>query len=112
MLHNTQSDEGLVKESPDGHVSIGRLCKVARAGCLTVAICRHYTLPFVAWRELDELTGVEGPTDRMDPVEMVLAATGACLINSISYDAGRLGIDTQGMEITINTFVDPSRYNS
>ena len=36
---------------------------------------RHYTFPFGAWREVEDLIGVEGPTDRMEPVEMALAAT-------------------------------------
>jgi uncharacterized OsmC-like protein len=68
---------------------------------------RHYTFPFGAWREVEELTGIEGPTDRMEPVEMALAATAACLINSITFNTARLGIDTQGLEINVNTIVDP-----
>lgn len=68
---------------------------------------RHYTIPFGAWREVEEATGAEGPTDRMEPVEMVLAATAACVINSISYNAARLGIDTADIEITVKTTVDP-----
>jgi uncharacterized OsmC-like protein len=68
---------------------------------------RHYTFPFGAWREVEGLIGVEGPTDRMEPVEMALAATAACLINSISFNAVRLGIDTEGLEIMVKTTVDP-----
>ncbi len=68
---------------------------------------RHYTFPFGAWREVEELIGVEGPTDRMEPVEMALAATAACLINSISFNTARLGIDTEGLEITVKATVDP-----
>ncbi|MFB3150094.1 MAG: OsmC family peroxiredoxin, partial [Alphaproteobacteria bacterium] len=59
---------------------------------------RHYTIPFGAWRDVEELFGVVGPTDRMEPVEMALAATAACLINSISLNAARMGIDTEGLE--------------
>jgi uncharacterized OsmC-like protein len=43
----------------------------------------------------------------MEPVEMALAATAACLINSITLNAARLGIDTAGLEITVKTTVDP-----
>lgn len=68
---------------------------------------RHYTFPFGAWREVEELVGVEGATDRMEPVEMALAATAACLVNSISFNTARLGIDTEGIEIEIRTTVDP-----
>ncbi len=68
---------------------------------------RHYTFPFGAWKEVEETIGVEGPTDRMEPVEMALAATAACLINSISYNAARLGIDTAGLEISVRSTIDP-----
>ena len=68
---------------------------------------RHYTFPFGAWKEVEETIGVEGPTDRMEPVEMALAATAACLINSITFNAARLGIDTAGLEISVRSTVDP-----
>lgn len=68
---------------------------------------RHYTFPFGAWREVEELLGVGGPTDRMEPVEMALAATAACLVNSISFNAARLGIDAEKFEISVETDVDP-----
>jgi len=68
---------------------------------------RHYTFPFGAWKEVEETIGVEGPTDRMEPVEIAHAATAACLINSISYNAARLGIDTQGLEISVRSTIDP-----
>ena len=68
---------------------------------------RHYTVPFGAWREVEELLGVEGPTDRMEPVEMALAATAACVVNSLTYNAARLGIATEGIEVSIRENVDP-----
>ncbi len=68
---------------------------------------RHYTFPFGAWREVEEMAGMVGPTDRMEPVEMALAATAACVINSISFNTARLGIAADGLEITVKTVVDP-----
>ncbi len=68
---------------------------------------RHYTIPFGAWREVEELLGMEGPTDRMEPVEMALAATAACVVNALTYNATRLGIDTEKVEVTIRENVDP-----
>ena len=68
---------------------------------------RQYTFPFGAWKEVEEVLGVEGPTDRMEPVEMALAATAACLINSVSFNAARLGIDTEGMEISVRSTINP-----
>ena len=68
---------------------------------------RHYTIPFGAWREVEELMGVEGPSDRMEPVEMALAATVSCVVNSISLNTVRLGINIKGLEICARTTVDP-----
>ena len=68
---------------------------------------RHYTFPFGAWKEVEDTLGVGGPTDRMEPVEMTLAATAACLINSVTFNAVRMGIDTEDLEITVRSKVDP-----
>jgi uncharacterized OsmC-like protein len=68
---------------------------------------RHYTIPFGAWREVEELMGVEGPSDRMEPVEIALAATASCVVNSISFNTVRLGINVEGLEISVRTTVDP-----
>ncbi|MHA1109216.1 MAG: OsmC family protein [Alphaproteobacteria bacterium] len=68
---------------------------------------RQYTFPFGAWKEVEDVLGVEGPTDRMEPVEMALAATAACLINSVSFNAVRMGINADDMEITVRSKVDP-----
>ncbi len=68
---------------------------------------RHYTIPFGAWREVEELMGVEGPTDRMEPVEMALAATASCVVNSISLNTGRLGIKVDSLEVSVRSTVDP-----
>lgn len=68
---------------------------------------RQYTIPFGAWKEVEELTGLEGPTDRMEPVEVAMAATAACLVNSVTFNAARLGIDTEGLQVSIKSEVDP-----
>lgn len=38
---------------------------------------------------------------------MALAATAACLINSITFNTARLGIDTAGLEISVRSTIDP-----
>lgn len=68
---------------------------------------RHYTIPFGAWKEVEELIGVQGATDRMEPVETVLAATAACVVNSISFNTTRMGMNVEGIEVAIKTTVDP-----
>lgn len=69
---------------------------------------RHYTIPYGAWREVEEAIGFIGPTDRVEPVEMALGAVGACLINSIALNAPRNGIDLEGLEVRVSADVDPS----
>ncbi len=69
---------------------------------------RHYTIPYGAWREVEEAVGFVGPTDRAEPVEMALGAVAACLCNSIALNAPRNGIDLEGLEISVHADVDPS----
>ena len=69
---------------------------------------RHYTIPYGAWREVEEAIGFEGPTDRVEPVEMALGAIAACLCNSIALNAPRNGIKLEGLEINVRTEIDPS----
>ncbi len=68
---------------------------------------RQYTIPFGAWREVEEMSGIEGAADRMEPVETTLAALAACLNVSITYNAARLGLKLEGLETAIKTTVDP-----
>jgi uncharacterized OsmC-like protein len=68
---------------------------------------RQYTYPFGNQREVEDMIGMEGSTDRIEPVEMVLASIAACLVNSISVNAARLDIDTTGMEVNVRTTLDP-----
>ena len=127
VRHNVEVDKleefrTFLKDNPDkGRLRLqARAVYEGQAGRSTVHIgpfgldetsidrpTRYYTFPFGAWREVEEITGMEGPTDRMEPVEMALAATAACLINSITYNAARLGIATDGLEITVKSTVDP-----
>ncbi len=69
---------------------------------------RRYTIPYGAWREVEETIGFVGPTDRVEPVEMALGAVAACLTNSIALNAPRHGINSEGMEVDDHTDVDPS----
>ena len=68
---------------------------------------RQYTFEVGNQREVEDLIGMKGSTDRVDPVELVLASIAACLVNSITVNAARLGIDTAGLEIKVRTTLDP-----
>lgn len=69
---------------------------------------RQYDIQYGAWKEVEETIGAVAPEDRMEPVEMVLSAIGACLSNSIGLNAARHDIQLDGMEITVRADVDPS----
>ena len=69
---------------------------------------RHYTIPYGAWKEVEEEIGFVGPTDRAEPVEMALGAVAACLCNSIALNAPRHGINLEGLEVKVLTDLDPS----
>ena len=69
---------------------------------------RHYTIPYGAWKEVEEAVGFVGPTDRAEPVEMALSAIAACLANSIALNAPRHGIPLEGLEIKVSCDIDPS----
>ncbi|MCZ6831483.1 MAG: OsmC family protein [Gammaproteobacteria bacterium] len=69
---------------------------------------RHYTIPYGAWREVEETVGFVGPTDRVEPVEMALGAVAACLINSIALNAPRHDIYLEGLENEVHSDIDPS----
>jgi uncharacterized OsmC-like protein len=69
---------------------------------------RHYTIPYGAWKEVEEAIGFVGPTDRAEPIEMALGAVAACLCNSIALNAPRHGINLEGLEIDVHADVDPS----
>ena len=69
---------------------------------------RHYTIPYGAWKEVEETIGFVGPTDRAEPVEMALSAVAACLVNSIALNAHRHDIDLEGLEVKVSCDIDPS----
>lgn len=69
---------------------------------------RHYTIPYGAWKEVEETVGFVGATDRPEPVEMALSAVAACLVNSIALNAHRHGIHLEELEVKVSCEVDPS----
>ena len=69
---------------------------------------RHYTMAYGAWKEVEEALGFEGPTDRVEPVEMALGAVAACVANAIGLNAPRNGINLDEMEVLVKADVDPS----
>lgn len=69
---------------------------------------RQYTVSYGAWREVEEAIGAIGPTDREEPVEMALGAMASCIVNAITFNAYRHGIDLDDIQVSVSTDVDPS----
>ncbi len=68
---------------------------------------RRYTIPYGAWKEVDETGVVVGATDRLEPVELTLASLGACLNVAVSYNAAREGMKLEGLETKVEADGDP-----
>ncbi len=68
---------------------------------------RRYTIAYGAWKEVEDVVGVIGPTDRQEPVEMALGAMASCIVNAITFNAYRHGIELEDLEVSVSTEVNP-----
>lgn len=68
---------------------------------------REYTIPFGGWKEVLEASGWQGATDRMEPIEVALAALSACINVGITINAVSNGVDIDHLETTVHTDNDP-----
>jgi uncharacterized OsmC-like protein len=68
---------------------------------------REYTLPLGAWREMEAAAGFVDPTDRMEPIEVALAALTGCLNVAVGVTALANGIELDDLETTVRLDFDP-----
>lgn len=68
---------------------------------------REYTLPLGAWKEVEAATGFIDPTDRMEPIEVALAALTGCLNVAVSVAAVANEIELDDLETTVRLDFDP-----
>ncbi|NIC00273.1 OsmC family protein [Halobacterium sp. R2-5] len=68
---------------------------------------REYTLPLGAWREVEEAAGFVDPTDRMEPIEVALAALTGCLNVVVGVTALANDIELDELETTVRLDFDP-----
>lgn len=68
---------------------------------------REYTLPMGAWKEVEEVSGFIGPTDRMEPIEVALAALTACVNVAVGVTALANEIELEDLETTVRLDFDP-----
>lgn len=68
---------------------------------------REYTLPLGAWKEMEEAAGFIDPTDRMEPIEVALAALAGCLNVAVGVTAVANEIELDDLETTVRLDFDP-----
>lgn len=68
---------------------------------------REYTLPLGAWKEVEDATGFVDPTDRMEPIEVALAALTGCLNVAVGLVAIANDIQLDDLETTVTLDFDP-----
>jgi uncharacterized OsmC-like protein len=68
---------------------------------------REYTLPLGAWKEVEAASGFVDPTDRMEPIEVALAALAGCLNVAVGVAAIANGIDLDDLETDVKLDFDP-----
>lgn len=68
---------------------------------------REYTLPMGAWKEVEAATGFVDPTDRMEPIEVALAALTACVNVAVGVTALANEIELDDLETTVRLDFDP-----
>lgn len=68
---------------------------------------REYTLPMGAWKEVEAAGGFIDPTDRMEPIEVTLAALAGCLNVAVGITALANDIELDDFETSIRLDFDP-----
>lgn len=68
---------------------------------------REYTLPLGAWKEMEDASGFVDPTDRMEPIEVALAALTGCLNVAVGVTALANDIELDDLETTVRLDFDP-----
>lgn len=69
---------------------------------------REYTIPFGGQKEVLDTAGWVGATDRMEPIEVALAALAACINVGISINALAAGVDIDNLQTSVTTDFDPA----
>ena len=68
---------------------------------------REYTIPYGAWKEVQDAAGWVGATDRLEPIEAALSALASCINVGITINAVAHGVDIDHLETRVRTDFDP-----
>ena len=89
-----------------GH-STAKIGPWALAGQAIEKPSRDFSLQFGAWKEVEEAIGVEGADDKLEPVEVALAAMCGCVNWAICINAALEGVSFDTLEVSAKAIVDP-----
>jgi uncharacterized OsmC-like protein len=87
--------------------SLAKIDRYALGGAEIHRETREYTLPLGAWKEVEQAAGFVDPTDRMEPIEVAIAALAGCLNVAVGVTALANDIDLDGLETTVRLDFDP-----
>lgn len=87
--------------------SLAKVGPWALAGQRIEKPSRDYSIQFGGWKEVLDAIGIEGATDKIEPVEGALAAVCACVNWAVCINAAREGLPLEGLEVTARANVDP-----
>ena len=68
---------------------------------------REYTIPYGGWKEVLDVGGWVGATDRLEPIEVALSALASCINVGITINAVANGVDIEHLETRVRTDCDP-----
>lgn len=68
---------------------------------------REYTFPMGGWKEVESAAGFVDPTDRMEPIEVALAALSSCLNVAVGLTASANEIELDDFETNATLDFDP-----
>ncbi len=68
---------------------------------------RDYSLQIGAWKEVEAAIGVDGAHDKLEPVEVALAALCSCVTWAICITAAREGVSFETLTVTARGNLDP-----
>ncbi|MFO7926150.1 MAG: OsmC family protein [Halobacteriota archaeon] len=64
-------------------------------------------MPLGAWKEVEDAAGFVDPTDRMEPIEVAIAALTGCLNVAVETTAIANDMDVDDLETTVTLEFDP-----
>ena len=90
-----------------GGATLAKIGEWDLAGQTVSKPTRDFSLQIGAWKEVEQVIGIEGASDRLEPVEVALAALCSCINWAICINSALHDVTFEGLEITASAKLDP-----